>query len=72
MNILAQLRSRILAHLFQILTATTRTHGSGIILIEHLVALLQLDARMLARNDDRAAGLARSELGTLECAVRGR
>jgi hypothetical protein len=34
---LMQLRSRIAAHLLQILTAAPRAHGSGVVLVEDLV-----------------------------------
>jgi len=63
---LIQLLSCILAHLLEVLAAPAGTHGPRIILVEGLVALFELNARMLAGDDDGAAGFSRAYLGPLE------
>lgn len=61
--VLIQLRSGLLSHPLQVTAAAARAHGAGIVLVENLVALLQLDARVLTRDDYGAAGLAGTHLG---------
>ena len=62
-HVLVQLCSSLLAHLLQVLATPPRAHGARIVGVKDLVALLQLDARVLARHDDGAAGLAGAHLG---------
>lgn len=70
-NILIQLCSRLLAHLLKVLATPPGAHGTSIVRVKDLVALLQLDARVLARHDNGAAGLAGAHLGALQGLVRG-
>jgi hypothetical protein len=70
-RILIQLCSRLLAHLLKVLATPPGAHGTSIVRVKDLVALLQLDARVLARHDNGAAGLAGAHLGALQGLVRG-
>lgn len=70
-NILIQLCPSLLAHLLQVLTAPSGTHGTGIISVKNLIALLQFDARVLSRHDNSTARLASAHFGTSESLIRG-
>lgn len=63
---LIKLSPSILTHLLQILLAASRAHGAGVILVEDLVAAVQLHLGRLAGYDDGAAGLARCHLGAAQ------
>lgn len=61
--VFVELRSRFLAHLLKVLATPPRAHGARIIGVEDLVALLQLDTRVLTGHDDSTAGFAGAHLG---------
>ena len=54
-DLLNQGLARVLAHLLNLLAASSRAHGPGVTVV--VLLLLELDMGAVARDDDGAAGL---------------